>query len=313
MMYSLVRSLLFRLDPELAHDLTIYGLSALKGVLRLLAEGKKGKPVRAFGIEFAGPLGLAAGLDKNARIGSLWAAFGFGFVEVGTVTPRPQAGNPKPRLFRLPEREAIINRMGFNNEGMERVRERLLRDPRVVPIGINAGKNRDTPNDRAYEDYIAVMDRLYDLGDYFVVNVSSPNTVGLRDLQRGESLSRLLGEVYRWRRGKRPRKPVLLKLAPEIEGEALEEVARLCEGNDMDGVILTNTLKVEGGGLSGRPLFPISNRRIEEWRAVSSLPVVGVGGIFSLRDAEEKMGRGAVLTEVLTGFVYRGWDLFRTS
>jgi len=310
-MYSLIRSLLFRLDPEMAHDFILYGLSALRPVLRILARGRKSARTKAFGMEFDGPVGLAAGLDKNARIGSLWAAFGFGFVEIGTVTPRPQPGNPKPRLFRIPEKEAIVNRMGFNNDGMERVRERLLRDPHVVPIGINAGKNKDTPNDRAYEDYIAVLDHLYDVGDYFVVNVSSPNTVGLRDLQRGENLSRLLGEIYRWRRSKRPRKPLLLKLAPEIEGEDMEEIARLCERNDIDGVILTNTLKVEGGGLSGRPLFPISTRRIEEWKAISDLPVVGVGGIFSRRDAEEKMRRGAVLTQVLTGFVYRGWDVFR--
>ncbi len=310
-MYSLVKALLFRLDPELAHDLTLRGLSLLRPVLRSLALHRRYDRVRALGLEMMGSTGLAAGLDKNALLGSLWAAFGFGFVEIGTVTPRPQAGNPKPRLFRLPDREAIINRMGFNNEGVERVRERLLRDPHLVPVGINAGKNKDTPNDRAHEDYVAVLERLYDVGDYFVINVSSPNTVGLRDLQRGENLSRLLGEIYRWRRGKRPRKPLLLKLAPEIEGEVLEEVARLCERNDIDGVILTNTLKVEGGGLSGRPLFPISTRRIEEWRAISDVPVVGVGGIFSRRDAEEKMRRGAVLTQVLTGFVYRGWDVFK--
>ena len=310
-MYSLIRALLFRLDPEVAHDLTLRGLSFVRPLLRSLASRRRYERVRALGLEMGGRIGLAAGLDKNAVLGSLWAAFGFGFVEIGTVTPRPQAGNPKPRLFRLPEREAIINRMGFNNEGVERVRERLRRDPRLVPVGINAGKNRDTPNDKAHEDYIAVMDRLYDLGDYFVINVSSPNTVGLRDLQRGENLNRLLGEIFRWRRGKRPRKPLLLKLAPEIEGEELEEVARLCERNDIDGVILTNTLKVEGGGLSGRPLFPISTRRIEEWRAITDVPVVGVGGIFSKRDAEEKMRRGAVLTQVLTGFVYRGWEVFR--
>ncbi len=310
-MYSLIRALLFRLDPELAHDLTLRGLSFIRPFLGAVVSQRRYERVKALGLEMMGSIGLAAGLDKNATLGSLWAAFGFGFVEIGTVTPRPQSGNPKPRLFRLPDRGAIINRMGFNNDGVERVRERLLRDPHLVPLGINAGKNKDTPNDRAHEDYVAVLERLYDVGDYFVINVSSPNTVGLRDLQRGENLNRLLGEIYRWRRWKRPRKPLLLKLAPEIEGEALEEIARLCERNGIDGVILTNTLKVEGGGLSGRPLFPISTRRIEEWRAITDIPVVGVGGIFSRRDAEEKMRRGAVLTQVLTGFVYRGWEVFR--
>jgi len=310
-MYRLLRALLFRLDPELAHELALGGLRAIRPILKLLASRRasEGK-IRAFGMDFPDHMGLAAGMDKDGLLGSLWAAFGFGFVEVGTITPRPQPGNPKPRLFRIPEREAIINRMGFNSAGVEVVRRNLLRDPKVVPVGINAGKNRDTPNDQAHEDYLHVIGRLYDLGDYFVINVSSPNTVGLRDLQRGDNLRRLLGEIYRWRRG-RPRKPFLLKLAPEIEGEALQEVARMCEMNDIDGVILTNTLKVEGGGLSGRPLFGISTERISQWRSLSDIPVIGVGGIFSRADSLEKLRRGATLTQVLTGFVYRGWEIFR--
>ena len=312
MIYPILRRLLFSLEPELAHDLVLGGLSLVKPFLKRLAEGRKaGEKVRVWGLEFGGVIGVAAGLDKNAVLGSLWSAFGFSFVEVGTITPLPQRGNPKPRLFRLEGEMAILNRMGFNNEGVERVRERLLKDPHVVPIGINAGKNKDTPNDVAFRDYITVMEHLYDLGDYFVVNVSSPNTQGLRELQKGDHLERTLGEIYRWRKGKRPRKPLLIKLAPELKPEELEFIAGVCERNDVDGVILTNTLKVEGGGLSGKPLFRISTEKISEWRRVSSLPVIGVGGIFSLSDAREKLRRGAVLTQALTGFIYRGWEIFR--
>ncbi|NPB04206.1 MAG: quinone-dependent dihydroorotate dehydrogenase [Thermotogae bacterium] len=309
-MYQLLRRLLFTLDPEVAHDLTIGFLSATKFLLRAVGPRVKGQKVKVFGMEFPGHLGLAAGLDKDARLGSIWSAFGFGFVEVGSVTPRPQKGNPKPRLFRLPREKALLNRMGFNSSGVRAVRENLLKDPHFVPLGINVGKNRDTPNDEAHNDYIFVIEKLYDLGDYFVINVSSPNTEGLRNLQFGENLERLLGEVYRWRRWKRPRKPLLLKLAPELEIEALEKVAKACEKNDIDGVILTNTLKVKEGGLSGKPLFEISTRRLKEWREISSLPMVGVGGVFSHRDAEVKLNAGASLVQILTGFVYRGLEVF---
>ncbi|MEO0139156.1 MAG: quinone-dependent dihydroorotate dehydrogenase [candidate division WOR-3 bacterium] len=305
-----MRKLLFSLDPEISHNLTIKGLSFIKPVLLEIFNGRRVERTRVWNIEFLGKLGLAAGLDKNCDIGSLWGAFGFGFVEVGTITPLPQRGNPRPRLFRLEREKALINRMGFNNVGVKVAKERLLKDPRVVPVGINIGKNGDTPNDRAYEDYIFVLRQLYDLGDYFVLNVSSPNTEGLRELQKGENLEVILGEIWRFRRGK-PYKPVMVKLAPEISGEDLEAIAKICEKNDIDGVILTNTLKVENGGLSGKPLFEISNARISEWVKISNIPVIGVGGIFSLRDVEKKLSFGAVLTQVYTGFVYRGWEIFQ--
>lgn len=305
-----MRNLLFSFDPELSHNLTIKGLSFIKPVLREIFNSRNVERIKVWNIEFLGKLGLAAGLDKNCDVGSLWGAFGFGFVELGTITPLPQPGNPKPRLFRLEKEKAIINRMGFNNVGVKVAKERLLKDPRVVPIGINIGKNGNTPNERAYEDYIYVLRELYDLGDYFVINVSSPNTEGLRELQKGENLGVILGEIWRFRKGK-PYKPVMVKLAPEISGDDLEIIADICEKNDIDGVILTNTLKVEGGGLSGKPLFEISNRRISEWVKISKIPVIGVGGIFSLRDVEKKLSLGAVLTQVYTGFVYRGWEIFQ--
>lgn len=309
MAYKILRKLLFSLDPELSHNLILKGLSAIKPILLEIFNQRRFEKFKFWNLEFFGRIGLAAGLDKNCDLGSLWGAFGFGFVEIGTVTPLPQEGNPRPRLFRIERKMAIINRMGFNNLGVEVIKERLKGDPRLVPIGINLGKNRDTPNERAHEDYLFTLKELYDLGDYFVLNVSSPNTPKLRELQKGENLRVILSEVWRFRRFK-PYKPILLKLAPEISGEDMEEIARICEENDIDGVILTNTLKVEGGGLSGKPLFEISNMRIKEWVKISKIPVIGVGGIFSPDDAEKKVSLGAVLTQVYTGFVYRGWELF---
>ncbi len=310
MAFKLLRSLLFKLDPEIAHDITIYGLSFLRNVLLELASQRSFKKIKLWNLEFRGVLGLAAGLDKNAVLGTLWSAFGFGFVEVGTITPLPQSGNPKPRLFRLEDRCALINRMGFNNLGVSIIKENILKDPKLVPLGINIGKNFWTPLNKAYEDYIYVLKELYDLGDYFVLNVSSPNTEGLRNLQRYEYLEVLLKEVMRFRRGK-AYKPVLLKLAPELDYHELESIAKICERNDIDGVILTNTLKVEGGGLSGKPLFEISNEKIKQWKDLSDIPIIGVGGIFSLSDAKKKIEFGARLTQVYTGFVYRGWEIFQ--
>jgi dihydroorotate dehydrogenase len=307
--YSILRKLLFSLDPEISHNLVLKGLSVVKPILMEFFNQRRFERFRFWNIEFWGKLGLAGGLDKNCDLGSLWSAFGFGFVEIGTVTPLPQEGNPKPRLFRIEKELAIINRMGFNNIGTMAIKERLKKDPRLVPIGINIGKNRGTPNERAYEDYLFTLRELYDLGDYFVLNVSSPNTPNLRELQMGENLRVILSEVWRFRRFK-PYKPILLKLAPEISGEDMEEIAKICEENDIDGVILTNTLKVEGGGLSGKPLFEISNGRIREWVKISKIPVIGVGGIFSLEDVQKKLSLGAVLTQVYTGFIYRGWELF---
>ncbi len=289
--------------------LVLKGLSVIRSILLEIFNQRSFDRFKFWNVEFLGRLGLAAGLDKNCDLGSLWGAFGFGFVEIGTVTPLSQSGNPKPRIFRIEKDLAIINRMGFNNLGAEEISERLKKDPRIVPIGINLGKNMDTPNEKAHEDYLFTLKKLYDLGDYFVLNVSSPNTPKLRDLQRGENLRRILSEVWNFRRFK-PYKPVLLKLAPEISQEDMAEISKICEENDIDGVILTNTLKVESGGLSGKPLFEISNMRIMQWVSVSKIPVVGVGGIFSLEDAKKKISLGAVLTQVYTGFVYRGWEIF---
>ncbi len=308
MVFKFIRWLLFKLDPETAHTLVLKGLEYTRYILKEIALNRSFERIKLWNLEFGGRLGLAAGMDKNCVLGSLWSAFGFGFVEVGTITPVPQRGNPKPRLFRLEDRKALINRIGFNNLGVCKLKENLLKDPRIVPLGINIGKNRWTPLEKSYEDYVFVLKEVYGLGDYFVINISSPNTEGLRELQKDKYLEILLGEIWRFRKGK-PYKPVLVKLAPEVED--LERIAKICENNDIDGVILTNTLKVEGGGLSGKPLFEISNRRIREWRSISDIPVMGVGGIFSMSDVDKKIKMGAKLTQVLTGFVYKGWNLFQ--
>jgi dihydroorotate dehydrogenase len=331
MIWNLLRPLFFSFSPEQAHHLAFSQLeiiqksSAIRQVLtnQLRVEDKRLKTT-VFGLEFSNPVGLAAGFDKNARILPMWRALGFGFAELGTITPRPQAGNPQPRLFRLPDDHAIINRMGFNNDGAEAIRTRLLDFLNSglwpsMPIGINLGKQKETPLEKAPEDYAALLDSFLDLGDYFVVNVSSPNTPGLRELQEKSKLDELLGMVQsRVRSRCLPHvRPVLMKVAPDLEYSQLDDVIELCLKHGLAGIIATNTtLSREGiktqieeaGGLSGKPLQKRATDfvRYIHGKVDGKLKIVGAGGIFSADDAYEKIKAGASLVQVYTGFVYEG-------
>lgn len=334
-MYPL-RRLLFQLDSERVHNGTIALLSRLAESPPLVAwlaqQFRVDDPrlqMEAGGLKVANPVGLAAGFDKDARALPALAALGFGFVEAGTLTPRPQPGNPRPRLFRLPEDEAIINRMGFNNAGIAAAAERLRRQgPLPVPLGINLGKNKDTPNDAAVEDYLQGMETLYPFAGYFVVNVSSPNTPGLRELQQAQRLNALLATLQERNhalaqaRGSRV-VPLWVKLAPDLDDDALEAIVRAVEANGCAGIIATNTtvtrpdlrspLAGEAGGLSGRPLRALSTRVIAAVFQLTrgSLPIIGVGGIMSGNDAIEKIAAGASLLQVYSGLVYAGPGLVR--
>ena len=324
--YSLARPFLFGLDAERAHGL---GLAALETAYRtglnpLLTTRPKPFPTKAFGLTFPNPVGLAAGLDKNGAHVDALLALGFGFVEVGTVTPRPQSGNPKPRMFRLPEHEAVINRLGFNNEGVDALVRNVERAQRRHGLlGINIGKNKDTPNESAEDDYLLCLERVYPLADYVTVNISSPNTAGLRELQEEQSLRRLIGtlreaqEKYAGLHGKRV--PMLVKIAPDLSDHDIEAAARVLSELQVDGVIATNTtvsrIAIEGaahagevGGLSGRPLMGQSTTvlRMLRTRLPESIPMIGVGGILSGADAVTKMAAGAALVQCYTGLVYRG-------
>jgi dihydroorotate dehydrogenase len=324
-MYSLARPLLFALDPERAHDL---GLKAMETAYRLglnplLTLKPRSLPVTVCGIEFPNPVGLAAGLDKNGAHIDAMASLGFGFVEVGTVTPRPQPGNPKPRMFRLPEHEAVINRLGFNNGGLDALVRNIECSRFQGVLGINIGKNKDTPNEQAGRDYAIGLERVYPLASYVTVNISSPNTAGLRDLQEEETLRRFLGELSELRErlagrhGKR--KPMLLKIAPDLAPAELDGIAEVIAASAFDGLICTNTTidrsaiaghrhAGEAGGLSGRPLMAKSTAvlRAMHERLGSRMPIVGVGGILSGGDAVAKFEAGAALVQCYTGFVYRG-------
>lgn len=329
-MYQLLRKALFLLPPETSHDvsLELMGCAERLGLLRLPRAGLPGYPVRVMGLDFPNRLGLAAGLDKNADYFNALGALGFGFVEVGTVTPRPQPGNPRPRLFRLPDYQAIINRMGFNNRGVDHLVSRVARRRYPGILGINIGKNFDTPVERAADDYLAGMDRVYGCADYIAVNISSPNTPGLRDLQHGDSLKSLLGLLKERQAALADRHgryvPLAVKIAPDIDNEAIGQIAKLVSGAGIDGVIATNTtvsrngvdqhpLANEAGGLSGAPLRA---RATEVIAALAreldgALPIIGVGGICSGQDALNKLEAGASLVQVYTGFIYRGPALVR--
>ena len=324
-MYSLARPFLFCLDAEKAHDL---GLAALEAAYRtglnpLLASRPAPLPTRVFGIDFPNPVGLAAGLDKNAAHIDALAALGFGFIEVGTVTPRPQPGNPKPRMFRLPEHEAVINRLGFNNGGVDALLRNVEKAKFSGVLGINIGKNKDTPNERAVDDYLYCLDRVYARASYVTVNISSPNTQGLRDLQEEEALKRFLGrvrerqELLAAEHGKRT--PMLLKIAPDLREEEMDAIAEVVLAAGMDGLICTNTTVArdavvgdrhagEAGGLSGRPVFTRSTAVLRGMaqRLGGKLPLVGVGGILDGSDAVAKIAAGASLVQCYTGLVYRG-------
>ncbi|MGC8121887.1 quinone-dependent dihydroorotate dehydrogenase [Marinobacter sp. VGCF2001] len=324
-MYGLLRNLLFRLPAEQAHNLTLGGLDVAQklGVLGALTKSPAPCPVNVMGLEFPNPVGLAAGLDKNADHIDALGALGFGFIEVGTVTPVAQPGNPRPRMFRLPEHQAIINRMGFNNEGLDHlirnVRERRYRGV----LGINVGKNKDTPNDQSEQDYRKGIAAVYPYADYITVNVSSPNTPGLRDLQFGDSLKQLLFAIKEEQavcEGQYGHYvPVAVKIAPDLDDQGIRFVANALLEAGLDGVIATNTTisreavqghrhEHEAGGLSGAPVREASVRVIQGLYAElgDKLPIIGVGGITDGESAAEKIRAGARLVQVYTGFIYRG-------
>jgi dihydroorotate dehydrogenase len=324
-MYALARPFFFCLDAERAHDL---GLASIEAAYRtgfnpLLAARPKPLPVDAFGIRFENPVGLAAGLDKNGAHIDALAALGFGFVEVGTTTPRPQPGNPKPRMFRLPESEAVINRLGFNNDGVDALVKNAERAKFSGVLGINIGRNKDTPNERAVDDYLFCLERIYARASYVTINISSPNTQGLRDLQEEETLKRFIGTLRdaqeRLAAKHGARKPMLLKIAPDLAEAELDGVAEVLLASGIDGLICTNTtvdrapvagLKHadESGGLSGKPLFEKSTAVLRGMakRLRGRLALVGVGGIVAGADAAAKIEAGASLVQFYTGMVYRG-------
>ena len=333
-MYKLFRPILFLFNPEFIHHISfkaikIGALVPLKmWTWRLLFKVSHPQLKReVFGIKFENPVGLAAGFDKDAKLFDELASFGFGFVEIGTVTPLPQEGNPKPRLFRLKKDSGIINRMGFNNQGIEAVIARLRRKKSNIIIGGNIGKNKETPNDKAVEDYEICFEKLFPYVDYFVVNVSSPNTPGLRDLQQKEPLTALLNRLQELNSQKEKRKPILLKIAPDLTNEQLDDIIAIVADTKIDGVVATNTtidrsgLKTDktkvqaigNGGLSGTPVKARSTQVIKYLSVKSNkaFPIIGVGGIHSAEDAIEKIDAGASLLQVYTGFIYEGPSLIK--
>lgn len=336
-MYSLLRNALFKLPAETSHHLA---LDALQIAARLhlsgaLAPRVPALPRRVMGIDFPNPVGIAAGLDKNGDYIEGLAALGFGFIEIGTVTPRPQPGNPRPRLFRLPEAHAIINRMGFNNRGVDDLVANVIRargfiEKNAVVLGINIGKNKDTPAEEAVDDYLHCMRKVYSHAAYITVNLSSPNTPGLRDLQFGEPLKKLLESLKQEQQklavehGRHV--PVAVKIAPDMADDDIRDVAGALLQFEIDGVIATNTTIAreavkelphgkEAGGLSGAPL---TRKSTEVIRALATelsgrLPIIGVGGIMNGADAADKIAAGAALVQVYTGFIYRGPELIKQA
>jgi dihydroorotate dehydrogenase len=328
MIYQLIRPLLFRLDAERAHHLTLNALQLTYrlGLTRLLAGSCNAQSRTVMGLEFPNAVGLAAGLDKNGAYIDPLAALGFGFVEVGTVTPRPQPGNPRPRLFRLPEAQGIINRFGFNNDGVDVLVENVKKAQYRGILGINIGKNFDTPIEKATDDYLICLRKVYAHASYVTVNISSPNTKNLRQLQDAEALNGLLAalKVEQVKLAQEHGKyvPIVLKIAPDLEPEQIREIADLLLRHRMDGVIATNTTlsraEVEGlpnaqeaGGLSGAPVRQKSTAVIQQLAAIlaGEIPIVGVGGILGGDDAREKIAAGASLVQVYSGLVYRGTGL----
>lgn len=313
-----MRRAAFAFDAEKAHEL---GMSALKNGLAspfYVADSSFGmEPIELFGLRFANPLGIAAGFDKNGIVVDQLASLGFGFVEVGTVTLKSQPGNPKPRMFRLSENKALINRLGFNNAGAVAVVENLKKIKRNCVVGVNIGKNKDVPNEEAVENYLATFELVYSVADYITVNVSSPNTPGLRDLQNTKSLDDLVAAIQAKNR-ELGEKPLLVKIAPDLADEDVDEITDVCIANNCAGIIATNTtisrtgiaslVANEAGGLSGKPLQKRSNEIISRiFRRANGKPaVVGVGGIFDANDAFEKIAAGASLVQAYTGFVYGG-------
>lgn len=334
-MYKLIRPLLFRLDAERAHDLAINGLQrisqsplALRSINTLYAERITPKPVELMGLKLSHPLGLAAGLDKQGVAGDALSALGFSFIEYGTVTPKPQAGNPKPRLFRLPEHQAIINRMGFNSIGLEAFLSNIRNSRKPHIKGLNIGKNADTAIENAISDYVTGLQAVYDVADYICINISSPNTKNLRDLQGNEHLDALLAALKRTReklsdqRGYH--KPMALKVAPDLDAGQIDVICNLLQKHKMDGLVATNTtlcrdaigkhpLAAEAGGLSGRPVADQSTWCIEQFaqRLQGEIPIIGVGGIEDAATARAKLDAGANAIQLFSSLVYRGPGIVR--
>jgi dihydroorotate dehydrogenase len=333
--YALARPFLFGLDPETAHELTMHSLARLQGTPLEWAycNGLVEDPIELAGLKFPNRVGLAAGLDKNARCIDGLGAMGFGFVEVGTVTPKGQPGNPKPRMFRLPAANALINRLGFNNDGLDAFlanvqRSNFRKKGRI--LGLNIGKNAATPIENATSDYLTCLDGVYPHADYVTVNISSPNTKNLRALQSDEALDALLGAVAQ-RRGALAKQhlrrvPVFVKIAPDLDEAQVDVIAATLKRHAMDGVVATNTTisrdavkglphAEETGGLSGAPVFEASNRVIAQLRAAlgKGFPIIGVGGVLSGADAVAKIKAGADVVQIYTGLIYKGPDLVREA
>ncbi|HVT35786.1 MAG TPA: quinone-dependent dihydroorotate dehydrogenase [Nevskiaceae bacterium] len=327
MLYGVARNLLFRLDAERAHELTIAAFHHFPRLATApFACRANIQPVRLMGLEFPSRVGLAAGLDKNGECIEAWFRLGFGFVEIGTVTPRPQPGNPKPRMFRLPEHEALINRLGFNNKGVDHLLAQVAQAKVSGVLGINIGKNFDTPIERAADDYLACLHKVYAAAGYVTVNISSPNTKNLRDLQDEARLDALLQQLVdarnelRQRHGKHT--PLLVKIAPDLVDEQIVQIARLARERGIDGLIATNTtvtrpqleshtIAQQQGGLSGAPLRPQATHVMRRLRAElgPDFPLIGVGGIADAAAAAERRAAGADLVQIYTGFIYRGPSL----
>jgi dihydroorotate dehydrogenase len=335
--YALARPFLFGLDAETAHELTMASLAHTQGTPLALAycNTRVDDPIELAGLKFANRVGLAAGLDKNAHCIDGLAGMGFGFVEVGTVTPRPQAGNPKPRMFRLPEANALINRLGFNNEGLDAFianvqKSKIRKSKNPLILGLNIGKNATTPIENAVDDYLICLDGVYPHADYVTVNISSPNTKNLRALQSDEALDALLSAIAKRRGvlvkqyGKRV--PIFVKIAPDLDEAQVDVIAATLKRHGMDGVVATNTTLArdavkgmrhaeEAGGLSGSPVLAASNRVISQLRAAlgKSYPIIGVGGVMSGADAASKIKAGADVVQIYTGLIYKGPELVKDA
>lgn len=329
--YGLVRKVMFKMSGETSHELGLDMLGAAErlSLLSYMAPTIPDCPVEVMGITYPNPVGLAAGLDKNGDYIDAFARLGFGSIEIGTITPRPQPGNPKPRLFRLADKQAIINRMGFNNKGVDHLVEQVKKAKFKGVLGINIGKNFDTPVEKAVDDYLICLNKVYEYATYITVNISSPNTPGLRDLQFGDTLDELLAPIKARQlelAEKFGYKPVLVKIAPDMDEENVRLVAETLIKNNIDGVIATNTtlsregveghkFGAEAGGLSGAPLEDSATETVAALEAAldGKLPVIGVGGILDGAGAVEKIEAGAQLVQIYSGFIFRGPELIRES
>ena len=327
-LYPFIRPLLFSLAPETAHEVTLklLNMAAVSGLSKVLYPKIDHKPVTVMGLEFKNPVGLAAGLDKNGDYIAALSALGFGFLEIGTVTPRPQPGNPKPRLFRLPEHQAIINRMGFNNSGIDHLLDQVKNSAYSGILGINIGKNFDTPMEQAADDYLIGLRKAYAFASYITINISSPNTKNLRQLQQGDELKNLISilkeEQQKLQQEYRNYVPLALKIAPDLNAEEIGHIAELLLDFKIDGVIATNTtiardkitghqFAEEAGGLSGAPVKEQASFVVRELAQVlnGKIPIIASGGILTAADAKEKLAAGASLVQLYSGLIYRGPQL----